>query len=98
METNALEHTLSAKYIESKRMCVAFFSRTLTGLGLKHSSVEKKAAGIVRKWKHCLTGNHFKLITYQKSVVYMFDTKRESKIKNDKYTRWRIELTMYDCD
>ena len=98
METDASEHTLSAKYIESKSVCVAFFSRTLTGLGLKHSSVEKKAAAIVSKWKHCLTGYHFKLITDQKSVANMFDTKRDSKTNNDKYMRWRIELNMYDCD
>jgi transposase InsO family protein len=52
----------------------------------------------VRKWKHYLTGKHFKLITDQKSVAYMFDTKRHSKIKNDKVMRWRIELSMYDFD
>ena len=28
----------------------------------------------------------------------MFDTKRHSKIKNDKVMRWRIELSMYDFD
>ena len=80
---------------------VSFFSRTLTGPELKHSSVEKEAAAIVeaiRKWKHYLTGKHFKLITDQKSVAYMFDTKRHSKIKNDKVMRWRIELSMYDFD
>ena len=28
----------------------------------------------------------------------MFDTKRHSKMKNDKVMRWRIELSMYDFD
>ena len=34
----------------------------------------------------------------QKSVAYMFDTKRHGKIINDKVMRWRIELSMYDFD
>ncbi len=78
---------------------VGFFSRTLSGPELKHSSIEKEAAAIPeaeRKGKRYLTGKHFKLITDQKSVAYMFDTKRQSKIKNDKVMRWRIELSMYD--
>jgi hypothetical protein len=100
VETDALEHTLSATLNQRGRP-VAFFSRTLSGPELKHASVEKEAAAIVeavRKWKHYLTGKHFKLITDQKSVAYMFDTKRHSKIKNDKVMRWRIELSMYDFD
>ena len=94
VETDASDHTLSAT-LNKKRRPVAFFSRTLTGPELKRSSVEKEATAIVeavRKWKHYLTGKHFKLITDQKSVAYMFDTKRYSKIKNDKVMRWRIEL------
>ena len=100
VETDASDHTLSATLNQQGRP-VAFFSRTLSGPELKHSSVEKEAAAIVeavRKWKHYLTGKHFKLITDQKSVAYMFDTKRHSKIKNDKVMRWRIELSMYDFD
>ena len=100
VETDASDHTLSATLNQQGRP-VAFFSRTLSGPELKHSSVEKEAAAIVeavRKWKHYLTGKHFKLITDQKSVAYMFDTKRHSKIKNDKVMRWRIELSMYDFE
>ena len=52
----------------------------------------------VRKWRHYLTGKHFTLITDQKSVAYMFNTKRRSKIKNDKIMRWRLELSTYDFD
>ena len=97
---DASDHILSATLNQQGRP-VAFFSRTLSGPELKHSSVEKEAAAIVeavRKWKHYLNGKHFKLITDQKSVAYMFDTKRHSKIKSDKVTRWRIELSMYDFD
>ena len=98
--TDASDHTLSAILNQQGRP-VAFFSRTLNGPELKHSAFEKEAAAIleaVRKWKHYLTGKHFKLITDQKSVAYMFDTKHHSKIKNDKVMRWRIELSMYNFD
>ena len=100
VETDASEFALSATLNQNGRP-VAFFSRTLNGSELKHASVEKEAAAIVeavRKWRHYLTGKHFTLITDQKSVAYMFDTKRRSKIKNDKIMRWRLELSMYDFD
>ena len=70
-----------------------FFSRTLSKAEQKHSGVEKEAAAIVeavRKWKHYLTGKHFILITNQRSISYMFDSKHRGKIKNDKIMRWRI--------
>ncbi|CAB3993188.1 Hypothetical predicted protein [Paramuricea clavata] len=99
-ETDSSDHTLSAILNQQGRP-VAFFSRTLNGPELKHSAIEKEAAAIVgaiRKWKHYLTGKHVKLITDQKSVAYMFDTKHHSKIKNDNLMRWRIELSMYNFD
>ena len=100
VETDASEFALSATLNQNGRP-VAFFSRTLSGSELKHSSVEKEAAAIVeavRKWRHYLTGKHFTLITDQKSVAYMFNTKRRSKIKNDKIMRWRLELSTYNFD
>ncbi|XP_028405758.1 uncharacterized protein LOC114528328 [Dendronephthya gigantea] len=99
-ETDASVFALSATLNQNSRP-VAFFLRTLSGSELKHSSVEKEAAAIVeavRKWRHCLTGKHFTLITDQKSVPYMFDTKRRSKIKNNKIMRWRLELSTYYFD
>ena len=74
VETDASEFALSATLNQNGRP-VAFFSRTLSGSELKHSSVEKEAAAIVeavRKWRHYLTGKHFTLITDQKSVAYMY--------------------------
>ena len=100
VETDASEFALSATLNQNGRP-VAFFSRNLNKSELKHVSVEKEAAAIVeavRKWSHYLTGNHFTLITDQKSVAYMFNTKRRSKIKNDKIMQWRLELSMYDFD
>ena len=73
----------------------------LTGSELKHSSVEKEVSAIieaVQKWRHYLTGRHFTLITDQKSVPYMFNTKHSGKIKNDKIMSWRIELSTFDFD
>ena len=69
---------------------IPFFSRTLTSAEQKHSSVVKEACAIVeaiRKWRHLLLGKHFKLITDQKSVSFMFNPKRKNKIKNKKITK-----------
>ena len=38
------------------------------------------------------------LITDQKSVSFMFNTKPASKIKNYKINRWRVELGCFDFD
>ena len=67
---------------------VAFFSRTLNKSEHHQSSVEKEACAIVEsvlKWRHYLQGRHFKLITDQRSLAFMYDQKRPgTKIKNDK--------------
>ena len=74
----------------------------LNGSELRHSSVEKEASAVfeaVRKWKHCLTGSHFTLITDQKSVSYMINTvEHHRKLKNHKIMRWQIELSIFDFD
>eukprot|EP00794_Sanderia_malayensis_P006675 gene6675-7432_t len=46
----------------------------------------------VRKWKRFLAGRHFKLKTDQRSVVYMFDNKKRTKIRNKTIQGWRLEL------
>ena len=64
-------------------------------------AVEEEACAIVeslKHWKHYLAGRHFKLITDQRSVAFMYEQKRASKIKNDKIARWRIELSSFDYD
>lgn len=100
VETDASEYAISAVLSQLGKP-VAFFSRTLNKSELKHSSIEKEAYAIVesvKKWRHLLLGRHFKLVTDQKCVSFMFDTKISSKIKNEKIQRWRIELACFSYD
>ncbi|XP_064090685.1 LOW QUALITY PROTEIN: uncharacterized protein LOC135204401 [Macrobrachium nipponense] len=94
VETDASDHAIAATLTQND--CpVAFFSRTLTRSEQGHSSVEKEAYAIVEalgKWRHYLIGHHFKLITDQRSVKFMFDSKSNSKIKNDKIARLNLDF------
>ncbi len=59
----------------------------------------KEAYAIVealKKCRHYLIRHHFKLITDEKSVAFMFNFKTTSKIK--KIPRWRIELFCFSFD
>lgn len=100
VETDASDYAIAAILSQAGRP-VAFHSRTLTPCEQRHSSIEKEAYAIVealRKWRHLLIGRHFKLITDQESVSFMFNSKHASKIKNDKIKRWRLELACYNYD
>ena len=68
---------------------------------IKHHPVEKEACAIVESllsWKHYLVGRQFKLITDQKSVSFMYNKKRQTKIKNDKIACQRVDLPCYNYD
>lgn len=100
VETDASDHAIAAALNQNGRP-VAFFTRTLSPSEQKHSAVEKEAYAIVeslRKWRHYLVGQHFKLITDQRSVSFMFNPRTSSKIKNEKIARWRAELSCYHYD
>ncbi len=94
LESDASDHAIAATLSQGGRP-VAFFSRTLTSAERRHSSVEKEAYAIVesiRRWRPYLLGRCFQIITDQQSVAFMYDTLHAQRIKNEKITRWRIEL------
>ena len=100
VETDASDFCIAATLNQEGRP-IAFFSRTLNPHEINHHSVEKEAAAIVesiREWQHFLLGRKFKLVTDQKSISFMFNNTRKSKIKNVKIARWRLELSQYKFD
>lgn len=100
VETDASEHSIAATLSQANRP-VAFFSRTLNQSEQNHSAVEKEAYAIVeslKKWRHFLIGKPFRLVTDQRSVAFMFNNKLNSKIKNEKIQRWRLELAPFKYD
>ncbi|KAJ0178188.1 hypothetical protein K1T71_006011 [Dendrolimus kikuchii] len=100
VETDASEHSIAATLSQNNRP-IAFFSRSLNHSEQNHSAIEKEAYAIVeslKKWRHFLIGRYFKLITDQRSVSFMFDNKKTSKVKNEKIQRWRLELAPFKYD
>jgi len=100
VETDASDTAISAALTQNGRP-VAFFSRTLGESEKRYPAIEKEATAIiesVKKWKHYLGNRHFKLITDQEALSFMFNQSHSSKIKNDKIQRWRLEMSCFSFD
>ena len=49
----------------------------------------------VSKWAHLLSSRHYKIVTDQRSVAFMFDSRKRTKVKNAKIMSWRLELASF---
>ena len=97
VESNTSEVALSATLNQGGRP-VVFMSRILQGSELHYPAVEKEAMALieaVRKWRRFLAGRHSTLKTDQRSIAFMFDSRKRTKIKNNKIQDWCLELANF---
>ena len=100
VECDASEVAISATLNQGGRP-VAFFSRTLSKCEMHYPAVEKEAMCIiesVKNWSHLLIRQTFTLITDQRSVAFMLDNRKRTKIKNNKILCWRLEMAPFSYD
>ena len=72
--------------------------RALQSSDLHYPAMEKEATAIikaVRKWNHLPSRQHFTLVTDQRSVSFMLDNRKRTKINNNKIQCWCLELASY---
>ena len=84
--------------IKPRRTPSGIFLTTLQGSELHYPAVEKEATAIIesiRKWAHLLNRQTFTIIADQRSVAFMLDSRRRTKIKNSKVQQWKIELASF---
>ena len=97
VECDASDEAISASLKQNGRL-VAFMSRSFQKGEIHYPVVEKEATAIieaVRKWSHLLTRQPCTLITDQRSVAFMLNNRKRTKIKNNKIQCWRLELASF---
>ena len=94
LDCDASDYAISAVLSQNRRPIV-FMSRSLQASERGYSIVEKEALAIieaVQKWKLLLSPNRFKPYTDTRSVSFMYDNRKQTKIKNAKINEWRMGL------
>ena len=95
VECDAYEAVIFATLNHDGRS-ITFMSRTLHGGEKHYPAVEKEATAILEaicRWVHLLARQHFALVTDQKSIAFMLDNQKRTKINKTQY--WRLELAPF---
>ena len=96
IETDASGGAIGA--VLSQNGCpITYHSRTLNASERNQSVIEREAAAIidaVRKWSQYIQAYRTIIVTDQRSIAYIFSSNK-SRIKNEKLSRWRLELSSY---
>ena len=100
LETDDSSHSIGT-VLSQEGKPIGFYSHKLSITESKWSAIEQEAFAIVRAvdhFRHFIMGRHFKLLTDQKGVAYLFDSRPKNKIKISKLNRWRMELTVFNFE
>ena len=100
LKTDASGNVIGATITQNSK-AVAFLSQKFSDQELNWSAIKKEAFAIVssvQKRRQLLLGSHFTIVTDQKGVLYLFDSKPRSSIKNSQLCRWRLVISQYDFD
>ena len=101
IDCDASDVAVSATLKQLGRPAVAFISWTLNRHDTHSAAIEKEATAVieaVRNMFHFLFVQHFTIVTDQKSMAFMMDNRRRSKIKYDKIQGWHLELANISYD
>ena len=97
IESDASDYAIAASLSKCMRP-VEDMSRTLNNCEQKYPAIEKDATAVIEvvpKWSHFLKCRSFKLVTDQRSILYMFDKSNHGKTNITKIMLWRLELSQY---
>ncbi|WVZ26438.1 hypothetical protein V8G54_004982 [Vigna mungo] len=96
LETDASSKGLGAVLLQDRRS-LAFWSQALLERGQQKSVYERELMAIVqavKKWKHCLVGNHFIILTDQKNLKFLTD----QRLLTEEQFKWASKLLGLDFE